>query len=253
MIFLVIVILLILLISWSSATAKKQESIRTKFENKLTELLDRHKLVLARQRMLLVRKDEYGAERTESWDKEREHFFTNVLLKDSEFLTLFYEHFPHEYGGKKWVFERIELVAQEASTTMDLLEQDIEGLSPFEFEHYCAGIMKKEGWDALVTQASGDQGVDVIASKDNLRVVLQCKKYTSAVGNKAVQEIAAGQLHQQADHAAVVTNATFTSSAKQLASTTGVRLLHVSELQGYARELSNYAKEIQPVEHSHGF
>jgi restriction system protein len=88
-----------------------------------------------------------------------------------------------------------------------------------------------------VTQATGDQGVDVIAMKNGMRVVLQCKKYSSPVGNKAVQEIVAGKIHEQAHHAAVVTNNTFTSSALQLASTNGVKLLHVTELSDFANTI----------------
>ena len=235
----VLCILLFLLVAWARRATKNHEDLKSRFKSKITDLLEQHKIALARQRALLVRRDEYGAERTEKWDKEREHFFINVLLKDSDFHFLFYKIFPHEYGGKNLVFQCIDAIAQETSSTINQLSKEIEDLSPFEFEQYCAELLRKEGWDALVTQASGDQGVDIVASKNNLRVVLQCKKYRSPVGNKAVQEIAAGQLHQQADHAAVVTNATFTPSAKQLASTTGVRLLHVSELSNFARELLN--------------
>jgi restriction system protein len=67
---------------------------------------------------------------------------------------------------------------------------------------------------------------------------VHCKKYSSPVGNKAVQEIAAGKLHQQADHAAVVTNNTYTPSARELAGTNNVKLLHVSELETFAKEVS---------------
>jgi HJR/Mrr/RecB family endonuclease len=86
------------------------------------------------------------------------------------------------------------------------------------------------GWEARTTKASGDQGVDVIATKGGKRVVLQCKLYTSAVGNAAVQEIFAAKQHERADYAAVVTSVTYTKSARQLASTTGVLLLHHDEL-----------------------
>lgn len=87
------------------------------------------------------------------------------------------------------------------------------------------------------TPASGDQGIDVIASYGNVKAVFQCKKYAQPVGNGAVQEIVAGKQFERADIAAVVSNATFTTSAKQLASTTGVHLLHYSELQGFAEKL----------------
>lgn len=114
---------------------------------------------------------------------------------------------------------------------------DVESLDPVQFEHFCADALRNDGWDARVTQASGDQGIDVIASYGNVKAVFQCKKYAQPVGNGAVQEIAAGKQFERADIAAVVSNATFTPSAKQLASTTGVHLLHYSELQGFAEKL----------------
>ncbi|MBZ0104616.1 MAG: restriction endonuclease [Sulfuricella denitrificans] len=114
---------------------------------------------------------------------------------------------------------------------------DVDSLDPIQFEHYCADILRNGGWSARVTQASGDQGIDVIATIGNIKAVFQCKKYSQPVGNASVQEIFAGKQHEQAHVAAVVSNATFTSSAKQLASSTGVYLLHYSELDQFSQEL----------------
>jgi hypothetical protein len=102
--------------------------------------------------------------------------------------------------------------------------------SPIEFEARCAKQLRDTGWDARLTKASGDQGVDIIAEKDGLRVALQCKLYTNPVGNKAVQEIFTGGRHVRAHRCAVVTNSTYTASAKQVASTTGVLLLRDTDL-----------------------
>jgi len=114
---------------------------------------------------------------------------------------------------------------------------DVESLDPIAFEHHCAELLRNDGWDARVTQASGDQGIDVIATRGNVKAVFQCKKYAQPVGNGAVQEIVAGKQFERADIAAVVSNATFTPSAKQLAGTTGVHLLHYSDLDGFAEKL----------------
>jgi len=35
---------------------------------------------------------------------------------------------------------------------------NIDKVSPVEFEHFCADILRKNGWKARLTQASGDQG-----------------------------------------------------------------------------------------------
>ncbi len=72
----------------------------------------------------------------------------------------------------------------------------------------------------------------------NCKAVFQVKKYSNPVGNKAVQEIVAGKQFEKADIAAVVTNNTYTASAKQIANSTGVYLLHYSELPDFAEKLN---------------
>lgn len=95
----------------------------------------------------------------------------------------------------------------------------------FEFESWVANNLKKFGWNAEVTQGSGDQGLDVIAKKNDCRVGIQCKLYSSNVGNKAVQEINAAKAHFNLDKVAVLTSAGYTKSARELAQTCDVELL----------------------------
>lgn len=60
--------------------------------------------------------------------------------------------------------------------------------------------------------------------------MLQCKRYTNSVGNKAVQEAFAAKTFARAQYAAVVTNSKFTPAAGALAASTGVLLLHFTDL-----------------------
>jgi restriction system protein len=84
-----------------------------------------------------------------------------------------------------------------------------------------------------MTKGSGDQGADVIAEKGGIRVVVQCKWYSQPVGNAAVQEAYAAKAHERTDYAFVVTNNAYTKSAKQLAASTGVGLLHANDLRDF--------------------
>jgi restriction system protein len=103
-------------------------------------------------------------------------------------------------------------------------------LSPTEFEAYCEQLLVNSGWQSTTTKASGDQGIDILATRDGLKAVFQCKKQSSPVGNKAVQEAIAGKSFASADYAFVVSNADFTPSARELAAKSGVHLLHYSSL-----------------------
>jgi HJR/Mrr/RecB family endonuclease len=107
-----------------------------------------------------------------------------------------------------------------------------DGMSDMGFERRCAEYLREKGWSAVLTPRTGDQGVDVIADKSGARVAIQCKLYSGAVGNKAVQEVIAGRIYYGADTAAVVSNAGFTRSAIELAHRSNVHLMHFTELAG---------------------
>ena len=103
-------------------------------------------------------------------------------------------------------------------------------MTGLEYESWVSEKLQGLGWKTRVTQGSGDQGVDVIAERGDITVAIQCKKYSSPVGNKSVQEAHAGKGYINADAAAVVTNASFTRSAYELAQSVGIQLLHHEEL-----------------------
>ena len=63
--------------------------------------------------------------------------------------------------------------------------------------------------------------------------------YEKHIGNKAVEEVRPGVEFVQADYGVVVAPKGFTRSAKELASKTGVMLMHHSELQDIVLALKN--------------
>lgn len=103
--------------------------------------------------------------------------------------------------------------------------------SPFEYEKNIADKLKELDFNTQVTKASGDQGVDVLADKNEISFAIQCKMYSSPVGNKAVQEVVAGREYYHCNYGVVVTNTSFTKSARQLANTNNVILLNDNELE----------------------
>jgi restriction system protein len=103
-------------------------------------------------------------------------------------------------------------------------------MTPINYEKHCALQLEKAGWSTRLTAVAGDQGADVIAHRDGKILVVQCKLYSQAVGNDAVQQAHAARSFQLADIAAVVSNQPFTKSARQLANVNGVHLLHHEQL-----------------------
>jgi restriction system protein len=59
---------------------------------------------------------------------------------------------------------------------------------------------------------------------------IQAKRYSKPVGNKAVQEVIAAKAYYRCDEALVISNNSYTKSAKDLAQKVGVSLWSKKEL-----------------------
>lgn len=104
------------------------------------------------------------------------------------------------------------------------IEDKINGMSGVEFEKFIQTLFEKRGYIAQTTKTSGDQGIDILASIDDINIGIQCKRYSSTVGNAAVQEALAGKEFYKLDKVFVVTNNKFSPSAIELAKRTNVAI-----------------------------
>jgi len=139
-------------------------------------------------------------------------------------------------------YDRISLSASaRAPRYMDL--NDLELVSGYEFEHVLAEVLSRVDGEATVTQASGDQGVDVVWIRDTETIGIQAKRYhkSNPVGNSAVQEIYTGVTVRNSEYdidtPAVVTTSRYTDSAKEAADNSDVSLYgrqHLKEWLGDA-------------------
>ncbi len=100
----------------------------------------------------------------------------------------------------------------------------IDLMDSVQFENCVADIFNMLGYKTKNTKLSGDQGVDVIAEKDNKIVAIQVKHYSQPVGNHAIMEVVGGARFYSATLCYVITNNYFTRSAKQLADANNVIL-----------------------------
>lgn len=115
---------------------------------------------------------------------------------------------------------------------------DIDLMTGAEFEEFIALLFKKMGYSSQVTKQSGDQGIDVIAIKNNTRIGIQAKCYSNTVGNAAIQEAVAGKSFYNCDKTVVVTNNYFTTAAIELAQANNVILWNRDLLKEKLKELS---------------
>jgi restriction system protein len=192
---------------------------------KTREAVEQHLTSLVRRRAQLVKPDPYGKPQVEKWAKEISYFISQhiqPLLTPSERNAL--------ARNQDKVLSTLGSLVESAMRSQPAFQTFANDMTPAEFETFCAEQLRRAGWDARVTMQSRDQGVDVIAEKNGRRVVLQCKLYARAVGNKSVQEVAAARAHEKADFGIVVSNNRYTTAAEQLATTNGILLLHYRDL-----------------------
>ena len=105
-------------------------------------------------------------------------------------------------------------------------------MNGLEFEHFCADILTANGFSNVeVTQGSGDHGIDILAEKYDITYAIQCKCYSSNIGNAAVQQAHTGKSLYHKDIAIVLTNQYFTQQAQEEANAPGVKLWDRNKLE----------------------
>lgn len=119
----------------------------------------------------------------------------------------------------------------------------IDAMDGYEFEDFLVKMFSGIGYDVQSTKRTGDQGADLFVTKFGEKVVIQAKNYSENVGNAAVQQALAAKTFYGCDQAMVVTNRFFTTSAKELAESAGVKLVDRQGLQSYMDDYNRILME----------
>ena len=95
---------------------------------------------------------------------------------------------------------------------------EIQALSPDEFEELAAESFRRLGHHVKVVGATGDHGVDLrIRAGNGEKWIVQCKRYKGSVGEPVVRDLYGTMLHEKADRASVITSGRFTRQAVEWA------------------------------------
>lgn len=171
------------------------------------------------RRAMLKGKNKYGEVEYDEFWKEITEFIRHFFPEGS--LSFFHDLIPSN-----------AIAAHVLPWLQDDLDTSTLPQDGFDFEHWCAEQLSKQGWQCVVSKAAGDQGIDIEAHQGGRTVAIQCKRYSQPIGNKAVQEAHTGMVHYRADAACVIGTGGFTRAARELAQNTGVILLdaeHISD------------------------
>lgn len=198
-----------------------EEASREKITKRIIEEAQRFRIVLVRKYRQLTYVDEYETRELDRFLEEVKRFVKKRLPDaDSQSAIL-------------WAVEVIAVLVPVWAAEEDARSDDAKfdaSMSPTDYERFCADRFAAAGWNVRLTKGSGDQGADIICDTNGRRLVVQCKLYSGSVGNAAVQEVIAAREFEYANSAAVVSNASYTTTARELASTARVHLLHHDEI-----------------------
>lgn len=226
-------------------TIEKRET-----ENKCEALQDKYKALIDRFFEIAYRKvttvDQYGDENWKAYEKE----LTVVICKIAEAEGARESTIKDIKKGYFWSNRALEQLREKIDKAYKVYHaakksagpqaDDINSLAGVEFENYLMGVFKIAGYDVSGTPATGDQGADMILAKSGVKIAVQAKRFTSNVGNKAVQEVTSARQYYSCKEAWVVTNSKFTKAAMELAHKCNVRLIDGQELS----ELVNSLKAV---------
>ena len=113
---------------------------------------------------------------------------------------------------------------EEAESLLYFKIDGIDHLTGEGFEELLKKVFTVLGYNAQITKKTGDQGADLILSKDGRKISVQAKRYSKTVGNKAIQEVYSSIQFYETGEAWVITTSGFTKGAIELARKTGVKL-----------------------------
>ncbi len=204
---------------------------RSRLRGVARDVTTRYARLLAVKQKQLVVHDGYGNYQLQPWIDHVDYFIGNVVLREARDRGL--DTRALRRGTPAWselIRTLLTTLHAEGEATGAAPIRDADIISGEHYETLCRNLLQARGWRVETTPVTGDQGADLIADAGGCRVVIQCKFYSQPVGNKAVQEAHAAVGFHAGDRAAVVSNASFTKSAKQLADANGVLLLHHDQL-----------------------
>lgn len=116
--------------------------------------------------------------------------------------------------------------------------QQLRQLSPDQFEQYIVELFRKLGYNTHHVGGSYDGGIDVIAEKDGVKHLIQCKKFiTSQVPVSAVRDFYGAIVdHINNDKAFFITTNVFTLDAENFCEDKPIELIDGKKLMEYIRQ-----------------
>lgn len=146
----------------------------------------------------------------------------------------------------KYIDKKLESSINQYNSDTREYEQYIEkckrdfwnSLSGLQFEKEVAALYRNHGYNAIVTSATGDGGVDIILIKDGERIAVQCKHHAKAIGPHDIRALQGVVASSNYTRGIFVSLNGYTTSAREEAKMSRVKvsLLDLNDILEMAKD-----------------
>lgn len=93
----------------------------------------------------------------------------------------------------------------------------LRNVDPFEFEKIVAEMYRQLGYEVRLTPKSNDKGFDIILMKENIKYLVECKRYSelNLIGRELIQKFFAAVYNEKALKGYFITTSDFRKTAIQ--------------------------------------
>ncbi len=193
--------------------------------NQVIEIVDHYLTELMYEYHRVVKFDIYGNIINKKWRTESiPYFIKNVLYRELNIDSDAKDYYLYRLQG--YVSKKVS----ESIAFRDKSSKTVNRLSGFEYEEFCANLLREAKWTVVVTSPTGDKGIDLLANYEGVDIAIQCKRSTNAVSSVAVQNAIGGAKYYGIRNIALITNSTYSKAAVDHAQATNVHLLHHTDI-----------------------
>lgn len=144
-----------------------------------------------------------------------------------------------EYKERDYVLQPVQpFIAQIQQPSLDEVV-NLDTIDPLEFERLVRDLLVRMGFEAKLTKASHDGGIDVVAINPapivGGTVIVQCKRYSSVVGSPVIRDLYGALTDSGAGKGILITTSWFSPDARKFAEGKRIELIDRSELERLIR------------------
>ena len=110
-------------------------------------------------------------------------------------------------------------------------------MTPEEYEHHVANLLRREGWEAIVTPHQRDHGVDIVAERGGERMAVQAKMFGGSnrpVNGQVIMELYGAAAYADCAIAMVATDGRVLPDAEEVAAKLGISIRIIPAATGGA-------------------